>query len=64
MKIKRPDFVDFILKDINSKVLKDYIKDLEKRISNAIDLIEETKGYYLDGIDEELKDMLKGENYE
>lgn len=40
MEIKRPDFVDFILKDVHSRVLENYIKDLENRIGEAISFIE------------------------
>lgn len=32
---------------------------LKKRINTAIKLINETKGYYHDGVDEELLDILK-----
>ena len=41
--------------------LQDINKDLQKRINNAIEFINETKEYYSDGVDEELIDMLRGE---
>lgn len=35
----RPDFIDFILKDVNSKKLKDYITYLEKTIERVDELV-------------------------
>lgn len=35
----RPDFIDFILKDVNSKKLKDYITYLEKTIERIDELV-------------------------
>lgn len=35
----RPDFIDFILKDVNSKKLKDYITNLEKTIERVGELV-------------------------
>lgn len=35
----RPDFIDFILKDVNSKKLKDYITNLEKTIERIEELV-------------------------
>lgn len=35
----RPDFIDFILKDVNSKKLKEYITYLEKTIERIDELV-------------------------
>jgi hypothetical protein len=53
----RPDFVDFILKDVNSKMLKDYIKDLENKIENINEIVNNDK---ISGIEAKLiiKDLL------
>lgn len=37
--ITRPDFVNFILEDTHSRVLKDYITTLENKINSVIELI-------------------------
>lgn len=41
--MNRPDFIDFILKDVNSVKLKEYIKTLEKTL-NRIDELVNDKG--------------------
>ena len=51
------------LVDENSTLKKD-IEILEKRIKNAIEFIRETEEYYSDGVNEELIDILKGEQNE
>lgn len=42
-------------------LLEEDVKILKRRIQHAIKFIEQTKGYYHDGIDEELIDILKGD---
>lgn len=37
--MKRPDFIDFILKDVNSVKLKEYIKTLEETIDRIDNLV-------------------------
>lgn len=37
--MNRPDFIDFILKDVNSIKLKEYIKTLEKTLSRIDELV-------------------------
>lgn len=51
------------LVDENSTLKKD-VEILERRIKSAIEFIKDTKEYYSDGVDEELTDILKGEEYE
>lgn len=41
--------------------LKEENQRLTKKIKNAINFIQETEGYYHDGVDIELIDILKGE---
>lgn len=43
MEIKRPDFIDFILKDVNSVKLKKYITNLEETINRIKDIIDNEK---------------------
>lgn len=43
-----------------NKLLEEDKRILQKRINNAVEFIKETKGYYFDGVDIELIDMLKG----
>ena len=50
------------LQDEN-KVLKQDKKILQKRLENTIEFIKQTKGHYLDGVDIELIDMLKGKYF-
>jgi hypothetical protein len=37
--MNRPDFIDFILKDVNSVKLKEYIKTLEKTLNRIDELV-------------------------
>lgn len=37
----RPDFVNFILEDTHSRVLRDYITELENKVDELNDKIEE-----------------------
>lgn len=39
----RPDFIDFILKDVNSKKLKEYINNLEETIKQIKKLVNNEK---------------------
>lgn len=54
----RPDFIDFILKDVNSVKLKEYITNLENTIERIEELVNNEK---ITGIESKLiiKDLLK-----
>lgn len=54
----RPDFIDFILKDVNSVKLKEYITILENTIERIEELVNNEK---ITGIESKLiiKDLLK-----
>ncbi|MBQ6628555.1 MAG: hypothetical protein IJI98_11130 [Methanosphaera sp.] len=56
--MKRPDFIDFILKDVNSVKLKEYINTLEDTIERIDELVNNEK---ITGIESKLiiKDLLK-----
>ena len=43
-----------------NKLLEEDKRILQKRINNAIEFIKQTDEYYLDGVNIELIDMLKG----
>lgn len=55
--MNKPELVDFILKDVNSKILKQYIKDLEDMIENIEQIVNNDK---ISGIEAKLiiKDIL------
>ena len=54
----RPDFIDFILKDVNSVKLKEYINNLENTIKRTDEIVNNEK---ITGIESKLiiKDLLK-----
>lgn len=56
--MNRPDFIDFILKDIESNKLKKYISDLEEIITRIREIVENEK---ITGIEAKLiiKDFLE-----
>lgn len=62
--LKRKNKINDDTKERNQKLinnLKEENQRLTKKINNAIDFIQETEGYYHDGVDIELIDILKGE---
>lgn len=56
--MNKPELVDFILKDVNSTTLKQYIKDLEYMIENIEQIVNNDK---ISGIEAKMivKDLLK-----
>ena len=52
MKVEKPELVEFILKDVNSDVLKKYIKDLENKVQDLSDIIQGLEEYLKQHIDE------------
>ena len=62
--IKTPDFVQFILDDTHSRVLRDYIKDLEERINKSLHLIKHNDIYDYRVFEEILKEILIGSDKE
>ena len=61
--IKTPDFVKFILEDTHSRVLRDYIKDLEERINKSIELVQRESFLDFDDV-RELLNILGGDSSE
>lgn len=59
--VNKPELVDFILKDVNSRTLKQYIKDLEDTIENIEQIVNNNK---ITGIEAKMiiKDMLGSDN--
>ena len=41
--MNKPELVNFILKDVNSNILKQYIKDLENMIENIEQIVNNDK---------------------
>lgn len=52
MNVEKPELIKFILKDINSKILKKYIKDLEEKVQNLSDIIDGLEEYLNQHIEE------------
>ena len=61
--MNKPELVDFILKDVNSRTLKQYIKDLEDMIENIKQIVNNNK---ISGIEAKMiiKDMLGSDKHE
>ena len=58
--MNRPENVDFILKDIKSNILDNYVYFLEKRIDKAIEWIKEDyDGGYFECGEEDIKKLLE-----
>lgn len=59
--MKRPELVDFILKDVNSNMLKEYINNMESIISRIKEIVNNDK---IAGIEAKLiiKDMLESDD--
>lgn len=58
--MERPELVDFILKDVNSNMLKEYINNMESIISRIKEIVNNDK---ITGIEAKLiiKDLLEKE---
>ena len=52
MNVEKPELINFILKDVNSKVLKRYIKDLEEKVQDLSDIINGLEEYLNQHIEE------------
>lgn len=59
--MKRPELVDFILKDVNSNMLKEYINNMESIISRIKEIVNNEK---ITGIEAKLiiKDILESDD--
>lgn len=59
--MERPELVDFILKDVNSNMLKEYINNMESIISRIKEIVNNDK---ITGIEAKLiiKDMLESDD--
>ena len=52
MKVEKPELIEFILKDVNSDILKKYIKDLENKVQDLSDIIQGLEEYLKKHVDE------------
>lgn len=52
MNVEKPELINFILKDVNSEILKKYIKDLEEKVQNLSDIINGLEEYLNQHIEE------------
>lgn len=61
--MNKPELVNFILKDVNSRTLKQYIKDLEDKLENIEQIVNNNK---ISGIESKLiiKDILGSDKHE
>lgn len=59
--MERPELVDFILKDVNSNMLKEYINNMESIISRIKEIVNNDK---ITGIEAKLiiKDILESDD--
>jgi len=59
--LERPELVDFILKDVNSNMLKEYINNMESIISRIKEIVNNDK---ITGIEAKLiiKDILESDD--